>query len=109
MAKKYYDGGVLTTTATSDLEVGQVVKLGDRIGVSQMTVVTGELVTIDTEGVYGIAGEATDDFTLGATVYWDDANKVVTLTDNSGANIEAGFVWEPRGAVAGDVLIKINA
>ncbi len=104
MAQKFYDGKVLTMVATAVVAVGAVIEFEDTIGIAQKNAEIGEILTIDTEGVYGIAGENTTVFNVGDRVEYA-GGEIVTST---GSGLNAGTVWEYRGAITGDVLVKIN-
>lgn len=110
MAKKYYNGGVLTTVATTDVKSGDVVSFEDSIGVVQQGGATGELITIDTEGVYLIPCKTGTDFALGQRVAFNAANKIITDASPASGIVNAGTVWEEYKAASGNgsVFVKIN-
>ena len=110
MAKKYYDGGVLTATATADVATGDIVSFEDTIGVVQQGGKVGELITIDTEGVYRVACKTATDFTLGQRVAFNAANKIITDAAPAAGIVNAGTIWEEYKAASGDgfVYVKIN-
>lgn len=59
---------------------GQGVQVGSLFGVCVVDGASGEVINIDTEGVYGLTaatGSGTD-ATIGVAAYWDDANKRIT-------------------------------
>ncbi len=90
--------------AGSAIAVGQVIEFADTIGVAQMDAEAGEIVTVDTEGVYGIAGDETVVFNVGDRVEYAGGEIVAS----TGSGLNAGIVWEAREAITGDVLVKIN-
>lgn len=110
MATKYFNGNVLTTTATALVAVGDVMVFEDSIGVCQTTSETGGVVTVDTEGVYQFPCEDTTDFALGARVTYDTVNEVITDDAVDATHINAGTIWETYAHATGDgfVFVKIN-
>jgi predicted RecA/RadA family phage recombinase len=110
MAQKFYDGAVLTTVATADTNVGDVIPFVDTIGIAQTTSKVGEILTIDTEGVYSFPCEDSTDFAIGTRVTFDMANKIITDDPVDGTHVNAGTIWESYSAASGggNVLVKIN-
>lgn len=67
---------------------GDVIKVGDRIGVVQGTVTTAQVGVALTVGRFDqLKKKLTDVFTANLLVYWDDTNKefTVTATNNTPA------------------------
>jgi predicted RecA/RadA family phage recombinase len=110
MAQKFYDGKVLTMVATAVTTVGQVIPFVDTIGVAQKDAEIGEILTVDTEGVYSFPCEDSTDFAVGARVTYDMANGIITDDPVDGTHVNAGTIWELYTAATGDgnVLVKIN-
>ena len=72
----------------SDISAGDVVVIGDLVGIAKLDIEAGKLGAIALTGVYDIAkasGSGTG-IPAGIKVYWDDVTKVVTTDDNSGSN-----------------------
>lgn len=110
MAQKFYDGNVLSMVATSAVAVGEVIPFDDTIGVSQNDAKIGEIVTIDTEGVYGFDAKASTDFAVGERVTFDTTAKTIGDDAVGAGFVNAGTVWETYSSATGDgiVYVKIN-
>lgn len=91
------------------LAVGVGVKIGLRIGVTLVAIAANATGAVQLEGVFKVAKAASQAWTQGALVYWDDTNKVFTTT--ASGNTLAGFAWEPVGNGAGETTgyVKLNA
>lgn len=107
---------------TENIEAGQVVVLGDKIGVSGNDITigkTGELVTV---GVFKCKKDNSK-IEAGKNVYYNAASDCITInashTEEKGeesskttetvAHVKAGFAIATAEAEATNVLVKINA
>lgn len=114
--KNYVQPGVNLTLSASPYAVdsGQGVLAGQLFGIACGDAENGAEVTIQTEGVFDIAKDSADVFTLGAPVYFDTATKTArshTDTDsNSAGESEAciGVAVEAAGAGASTVRVKLG-
>lgn len=88
---------------------GAGVKIGLRIGVALAAIAANTTGSVALEGVFKVTKAASQAWTQGALVYWDDTNKNFTTT--SAGNTLAGFAWEPVGNGAGETTgyVKLNA
>jgi predicted RecA/RadA family phage recombinase len=103
------DGKSIDITLDGDVNVGDVVPLGTlMVGVANTSGLTGEVISVTTEGVYTITATTADTVAIGAQLYFDETNRVVTTTATD--NIKAGIAMSVKaGATAGVVDVKINA
>lgn len=107
--KKLYDGFVLIMVALVNTAVRDVVIFGDSIGIAQTDGLAGENISVDTVGVYEFPAANADAIAVGDVLYWDDTNKVVTTSSNTGANVRAGVSWGTKAATTdGTVGVKIG-
>lgn len=74
---------------------GQVLKIGNVIGVATKDGAIGDTVAFSVSGVYSLVKVTTDVVTQGALMYWDDTAKKVTITATS--NTLVGPAWEAAG------------
>lgn len=93
-----------TETAIS---AGDVISLGTRVGVAGTDIPAGAAGSVATEGVFIFPHSASGaEIALGATVYWDKENGVITPT--SGDNtVPAGWCIEACAASAATVKVKL--
>jgi len=89
MATNYIQpGDTVTITAPSGgTTAGVGVLTGSLFGVALSTAAVGESVAIGCEGVYKLAKQGTDTFSIGAIAYWNNTNKTVTSTTTSNQKI----------------------
>lgn len=71
-------GRTLSVPAPYDVAAGDLVVVGKLFGVAAYDADTGELVEIDTEGVFTLPKTSAQAWTVGVAVYWDSENKSVT-------------------------------
>ena len=114
-AVRVQDGNVVEYKASGVVAVGDVVVLGDRVGVSCGDAVEGELISLDLHGVFNIEAATADAIEFGDVLYFDDTNRVVTLQSDSVGDgtgdpfVKAGVAISEKVAdAAGSVLIKIG-
>ena len=103
--QKVQKGEVINYVAAAAVADGDVIAVGDVVGVACCDAAVGELVALDVEGVFELATAGV--FTQGAKAYWDTVNKKVVAAE--GANIVAlGHVWEANASGDTTVNVKIN-
>jgi predicted RecA/RadA family phage recombinase len=79
------------TTPAGGYASGQVVKVGALVGISSNTYAQGDTAVIWLLGTHFVAKTATQAWTAGAILYWDDTAKSFTTT--SASNTQAGYAW----------------
>lgn len=104
---KLYDGFVLTMLATADILVRGIVIFDDGVGIAQTSGLTGELISVDTVGVYEFPVKQADVVVVGTELYWDESEGEATTTSTD--NTLIGRSWGLKaGTVIGSVGIKIG-
>lgn len=101
--KNYIQRGEnLTIPAPAAISSGDVVIVGEIIGVAAAGAAIGESVDVVTEGVFELS-KAAEAFAVGAAIYWDSASKLATstATDNTkiGVAIEAAAAGDATACV----------
>lgn len=107
MAQNYIESGELlgyTVGASETVTAGDVVIKGEIIGVALGTGTEGSVVTIKTTGVFELP-KATGAITLGAKVYWDATNSVVTTTATG--NTLIGSAWSAQASADATVKVRL--
>ena len=93
---------------SADVSAGDMVKVGDRVGVCSNDITDGATGVVTLIGVFkSIPKLSTDVVAMGVDLYWDDTNKRLTLTSTS--NTLAGMAYIAAGNGVTTVTIKINA
>jgi predicted RecA/RadA family phage recombinase len=74
------EGDSVDYTPTADTPAGQVIVQGDLVGVAKLDIKANRLGAICVTGVYDFAKLTSVAFTVGTSLYWDDAANVATTT-----------------------------
>ena len=99
-------GDVLDLTMPYARLSGQGVKVGSIFGVCVGDIAIGEIGPVKTLGCFELPKTASQAWTLGEKVYWDDTNKVVTKTATD--NLLIGAAIAVVGSGAGETLGKVR-
>ncbi len=102
------DGNAIDVTLAADVVVGEVMVMGELVGVANNTGLTGEVVAMKISGVWEMKAKDADEVTVGAKVYWDadEDELTTTATDNTQAGLA---VTAKAAATAGVVNVKLGA
>jgi len=84
---------------------GEMVVVGDIVGVAKSDVEAGKTGPVSIVGVYELPKAAGSSFAQGKKAYWDGTAK--KITDVGEDNIYAGIVYKPVLAAAATVLVKL--
>ena len=109
----YVNGESLTYPVNSDVESGDFVVLGGIVGVAETSAKKGDdeayYATLRHIGVF--RGATADEVTVGAALYLAGGvtfGTALTTNDDGGDNEFVGYAIKAKGAVAGDVHVRIN-
>lgn len=103
-------GDVLPYVAGGTVTSGTPLLVGDLLGVPLASGVSGDTISVAVEGVFSMAKRthaSTAAITQGSKVYWDDTNKRIDNTDNSGANKHIGWAYEAAISTAATVNVRL--
>ncbi len=89
-------------TPNRDIESGEIVRLGNLIGVAKLPIQAGELGTLALSGVFDLAKPAGLAFPIGAGVYW--RNGAISPS----GDILLGITVKPAPAESNTVRILLN-
>jgi predicted RecA/RadA family phage recombinase len=100
------EGNAVDYTPTADVASGDVVVLGELIGIARMPIAANTLGSLAVKGAFDLpkltgAGSA---IAVGTKVYWDATNKVVTAT--VGTNKFLGKTI--RNAADADATVRVR-
>lgn len=100
-------------TATKKIEAGDVLTLGNRIGVAGTDIEPGALGSVHVTGVYEFTKKDTAELTMGMTVYLAADGITASAAEGDGDDmvhhVQAGFVAATSPAKTTKVHVKINA
>lgn len=105
--KNYVQAGVnLTLNAPYAVVSGDGALIGSIFGVAAGDAGNGAEADFVTEGVFTLPKVSTDVFAIGAPVYWDDGNKVVTAVAADGVRV--GVAVTAAGNPSASVQVKLS-
>ena len=99
-------GNILTLPAPAALTSGQGALIGSIFGVAQKDASNGEDVAILVTGVFELPKAASQAWTVGAKVYWDNAAKNTTTTVTG--NTLIGVAVKAVGGTAGETIGQVR-
>lgn len=109
MASYLGKGDVIEITPSSALNAGQPVLVGSSLlTIATQPIAANKAGTVATNGVWDIA-KATGNGTsvaAGASLYWDNANSVVTTSSNG--TVACGYAVSAAANAASSVQLKLN-
>lgn len=108
MKNSIQSGEVVVHTAAADIVSGQIVAVGNLIGVAAKSVLSGEDVAVNIRGVFKVTKVGSQAWAKGDPVFWDHTNLRFTKTASSDADQLAGFAFEAAGSGAGITTGYVN-
>lgn len=101
------EGNIITVPAPYDVASGAGALVGTLFGVAQTAAASGAAVPLVVRGVFTLAKAASQAWTAGAAIYWDNTNKVCTTSASGNTMIgkATAAVANGTGDVLGDVLL----
>jgi len=110
MATRVQTGNTVDYTPGADVAAGEVVVIGELVGVSERPIPSGELGAIAVEGVFDFpkATGGGSAITAGSQVYWDVAEQVAKTNAESGANKLIGKTTADTADADETVRVKLN-
>ena len=109
MSTKYKQRGeVLDHVAAAALDSGDVVVMGDIVGVAEADIALAATGSVRVQGVHTLAAITGVAFAQGDQLYWDATNE--RLTKVSSGNTKAGVAAAAKlsATATGDVLLNVN-
>jgi predicted RecA/RadA family phage recombinase len=82
-AQFIHDGEVIDYTPTADVAAGNVVVLGDLVGVTKRDIKANTLGGLATVGVFDFTKASAEVITAGSTLYWNEEDQEATATEGT--------------------------
>lgn len=98
-------GESIDYTPTANIAAGDVVIIGEIVGIAKLDIPANELGAIAVTGVYDMV-KATGEISAGATVYWDATAKNVTTTASENTAIGKAVAAAESSATIVRVLLN---
>jgi len=105
-ANKKQEGKLIDVTLAADVASGELVIQGKMVGVAQKDGKAGEVIAIDTDGVFELPKVEDDTIAAGATVY---AKSDKTITTAASGNTKCGYATKAAGNGTAVVDVKLFA
>lgn len=105
MKNSVQDGVQLSVAAPYQVSGGGGLLVGSLFGVAVHDAANAAAVEIVTRGVFDLAKTASQAWTVGAKIYWDDTNKVCTTTASTNKLI--GVAVLAVGSGAGETIGRV--
>jgi len=97
----------ITYVQKGDVLSGDIVKTESLIGVALGDALSGEECRVQICGVFTVAKPSADVVAQGVPLYFDEAEGVVKLDDETGANALAGYAWRASGSGVTTVELRL--
>ncbi|THD71383.1 DUF2190 family protein [Thalassobius vesicularis] len=101
-------GGTLTLTAPYDVVSGAGLKVGAIVGVAARDALAGAAVETVLTGVFDMAKAASQAWSTGAKIYWDDTARVTTSVATSNTLIGVAVADVAGGASDVTGRVRLN-
>lgn len=98
-------GNVIDVPSPRAVKSGDAVAIGAIVGVAAMDYASGAQGQFNVTGIYDFPKAASQAWTVGAKVYWDDTAKVMTTT---AGGILAGVAVLAVGGTAGETTGRVR-
>ena len=105
MRNSLFAGNNVTLPAPYALTSGQLAQVGSIIGVAQAAAAAAADVVLVRQGVFSLSKATGQAWTVGATLYWDNAARNVTTTVATNKMIGAAFAAALTADTTGSVLL----
>ena len=99
-----HQGCAVEHTPVADVAVGDVVVLGDLVGVALRAIPANQAGSLAVDGVFDFAKNTGVTYAVGVILYWDDANNVVTATASGNKQIGKAV----RAAASADASVRVR-
>lgn len=108
VAQRLKDAGAIDYIPAANVAAGDVVVVGNLVGVAPVAIAAGTLGAVETCGTFRIATASATTFAIGDPVYFDATNKVATAT---GTDVKIGYAVATcgSGALTVDVYLVPGA
>jgi len=100
-----YEGRSIDYVPDAAVAAGDVVQIGNLIGIAQFNIAAGATGAVAVTGVWGVEKDSAA-ITAGAAVYWNAADKVATATE--GSNKLLGYAVAAAAAADATVQVRIG-
>lgn len=98
-------GDVFEFTAAGAITSGQPVLMGATVGIAAKSGVSGDVIPVNTEGVYNVAKTTGQAWAIGALLYWDAGASRFTTTASGNTLAGRAYAAAASGAATGQIKL----
>jgi predicted RecA/RadA family phage recombinase len=99
-------GDSITVIAEAEATSGDIIKLGNLVGVASGAAAIGEPLVLTTTGVFELPKVSTDALAIGDAVYFRTSDS--TITSTASGNTKIGVAVAAAGNPSGSVRVRLN-
>lgn len=103
-----HDGASIDYTPGSDVAVGEVVVLGDLVGIAPRAMPANTRGSLALTGVFDLPKAPGTGIAAGVALYWDATAKLVKTDSNSGTHKRIGNAVAAAGTTDATVRVRLN-
>jgi len=81
-AVRYAEGNSIDYTPSGAVVAGQVIDLGDFVGIAEVPIADGEKGALAIEGLFYVLKKTGETWAVGETAYWDDGTNTASNTSS---------------------------
>jgi predicted RecA/RadA family phage recombinase len=108
-AVRVQDGAIIDVIVGADVNGGDPINYGTRVGIASTGALAGESVAMELEGVFEFTAVTADTIAYGTKLYLDNVSGTDATTVATSNQVIGYATTEKAGAVAGKVNIKLGA
>lgn len=101
-------GNTITLPAPADVIGGDGVIVGTMFGIAAGDAAKGEDMDLTLVGVFELPKVAAEAADIGAPIYWDAAEKLVTIDDGEGEKLKIGVAVAAAANPSAYVNVRLN-
>jgi predicted RecA/RadA family phage recombinase len=99
---------IQVATPSGGYTAGDLVKVGELVGIAVNTTVEGETAVINLQGVYKVPKVGSQAQAIGVTLYFDESEAEVTTSTDTNTNKKAGYAHVAAGADDTTVMLLLE-
>jgi predicted RecA/RadA family phage recombinase len=103
-----FNGDEIPHTPSSAVTAGDVVVVGEFVGVAKNDIAASADGVLSVVGIYDVNILSTVTFAAGDIAYWDEAEGEATNDDDDAANKQIGLVTVASSAAGADTAIRLS-
>lgn len=108
MKNQLAKGEAINVVLTATITAGSGLLVGSMFGVAPINGNSGDTIPLWVVGVFTLAKNSAEAWTVGQAIYWDNTNKVVTSASAAGANTKIGVATAVAANPSATGNVRLN-